>query len=38
LALGGFGLVSGVSAALVLPLAVVWFAGARAAVSGSGSS
>jgi MFS family permease len=38
LALGGFGLVSGVSAALVLPLVVVWLAGARAAVSGSGSS
>ncbi len=29
LALGGFGLVTGVSAALVLPLAFVWVAGAR---------
>jgi hypothetical protein len=29
LAVGGFGLVAGVSAALVLPLAVVWLAGAR---------
>jgi MFS family permease len=38
LALGGFGLVAGVSAALVLPLAVVWAAGVRAAVSGRGSS
>ncbi|WP_254920868.1 MFS transporter [Blastococcus mobilis] len=38
LALGGFGLVSGVSAALVLPLAVVWIAGVRSAVSGPGSS
>ncbi|HET6391959.1 MAG TPA: MFS transporter [Blastococcus sp.] len=38
LALGGFGLVSGVSAALVLPLAVVWVAGARSAVSDPGSS
>ena len=36
LALGGFGLVSAVSAALLLPLAVVWGAGAR--VSGPGSS
>jgi MFS family permease len=31
LAVGGFGLVSGVSAALVLPLAVVWFSDVRAA-------
>ena len=38
LALGGFGLVSGVSAALVLPLAVVWVTGARSAVSAPGSS
>jgi MFS family permease len=38
LALGGFGLVAGVSAALVLPLAVVWVAGVRSTVSGSGSS
>jgi MFS family permease len=38
LALGGFGLVSGVSAALVLPLAVVWLHGARLRLSGSGSS
>ena len=38
LALGGFGLVSAVSAALVLPLAVVWLAGARSAVSDPGSS
>ena len=38
LALGGFGLVSGVSAALVLPLVVVWVAGARSAVSDPGSS
>jgi MFS family permease len=38
LALGGFGLVAGVSAALVLPLAVVWAAGRRAAVSGPGGS
>jgi MFS family permease len=38
LALGGFGLVAGVSAALVLPLAVVWLAGAREGVSGRGSS
>jgi MFS family permease len=36
LAVGGFGLVAGVSAALVLPLAVVWFQGVR--VSGRGSS
>ena len=32
LAIGGFGLVSAVSAALVLPLAVVWLSGARAVV------
>ena len=32
LAVGGFGLVSGVSAALVLPLAVVWLIGMRPAV------
>jgi MFS family permease len=38
LAVGGFGLVAGVSAALVLPLAVVWAAGLRSAVSGRGSS
>jgi MFS family permease len=38
LAWGGFGLVSGVSAALVLPLAVLWVAGLRSAVSGRGSS
>jgi MFS family permease len=38
LAIGGFGLVSAVSAALVLPLAVVWLSGARAAVSARGSS
>ena len=38
LALGGFGLVAGVSAVLVLPLAVVWVAGVRSPVSGSGSS
>jgi MFS family permease len=31
IAFGGFGLVSAVSAALVVPLAVVWFQGARAA-------
>jgi MFS family permease len=31
LAVGGFGLVSGVSAALVVPLAVVWFSDVRAA-------
>ncbi|SOE04169.1 Predicted arabinose efflux permease, MFS family [Blastococcus haudaquaticus] len=36
LTLGGFGLVAAVSAALVLPLAIVWVAGAR--VSGRGSS
>ena len=34
LALGGFGLVSGVSAALVLPLVVVWL-GARVSARGS---
>jgi MFS family permease len=33
LALGGFGLVAGASAALVLPLAVVWVAGVRATIS-----
>ena len=38
LALGGFGLVSGVSAALVLPLAVVWVHRRRPAVSDPGSS
>jgi hypothetical protein len=38
LAVGGFGLVSAVSAALVLPLAVVWVHGARPALSGRGSS
>jgi MFS family permease len=38
LAIGGFGLVSAVSAALVLPLAVVWLSGARAAVSGARGS
>jgi MFS family permease len=38
LALGGFGLVSAVSAALVLPLAVVWVQGTRAALSGPGGS
>ena len=36
LAIGGFGLVTAVSAALVLPLAVVWLGGIR--LSGSGSS
>jgi hypothetical protein len=36
LAVGGFGLVSAVSAALVLPLVVVWLGGVR--LSGSGSS
>jgi MFS family permease len=36
LALGGFGLVSAVSAALVLPLAVVWVAGARSRAGGPG--
>ena len=38
LAVGGFGLVSAVSAALVLPLAVVWLSGARAEVSGARGS
>jgi MFS family permease len=38
LAVGGFGLVTAVSAALVLPLAVIWIGGARPAVSGPGSS
>jgi MFS family permease len=38
LAWGGFGLVTSVSALLVLPLAVVWLAGARAAVSDPSSS
>jgi MFS family permease len=38
LALGGYGLVAGVSAALVLPLAVVWAAGIRSTVSDPGSS
>jgi MFS family permease len=38
LALGGFGLVSGVSAALVLPLVVVWVTGAGTGVSDRGSS
>jgi MFS family permease len=38
LALGGFGLVSGVSAALVLPLVVVWVTGVRTGVSDPGSS
>ncbi len=41
LAVGGFGLVSAVSAVLVLPLAVVWLAEVRrtpAPVSGPGSS
>jgi MFS family permease len=38
LAVGGFGLVTGVSAALVLPLAVVWATGLRSVVSGPGSS
>jgi MFS family permease len=38
LALGGFGLVSGVSAALVLPLVVVWMTGVRSGVSDPGSS
>ena len=38
LAVGGFGLVSAVSAALVLPLAVVWLHGARPALSDRGSS
>ena len=38
LALGGFGLVTAVSGALVLPLAVVWVAGRGPALSGPGSS
>jgi MFS family permease len=38
LAVGGFGLVTGVSAGLVLPLAAVWAYGLRSAVSGRGSS
>jgi MFS family permease len=38
LALGGYGLVSAVSAALVLPLVVVWLAGAGPRVSDLGSS
>ena len=38
LAVGGFGLVAGVSAVLVVPLAVVWAQGARARLSGPGSS
>jgi MFS family permease len=38
LAVGGFGLVAGVSAALVVPLAVVWTQAARARLSGPGSS
>ena len=38
LAIGGFGLVSAVSAALVLPLAVVWLTGAGPAISARGSS
>jgi MFS family permease len=38
LAVGGFGLVAAVSAALVLPLAVVWIQGAGARVSAPGSS
>jgi hypothetical protein len=41
LAVGGFGLVSAVSAVLVLPLAVVWvltLRGPGTAVSGPGSS
>jgi MFS family permease len=38
LAFGGFGLVAGVSAALVLPLAAVWALGARTALSGRGGS
>jgi hypothetical protein len=32
LALGGFGLVSAISAALLLPLAVVWLSGLRPAI------
>jgi MFS family permease len=38
LAIGGFGLVAGVSAALVVPLAVVWLHGARQRFSVPGSS
>ena len=38
LTLGGYGLVTAVSAALVLPLAVVWLSGARPPVSDPGSS
>ena len=38
LAIGGFGLVSAVSAALVVPLAVVWLTGARPAISARDSS
>jgi MFS family permease len=38
LAVGGFGLVSAVSAALVVPLAVVWLGGARQPLSGRGGS
>jgi MFS family permease len=38
LAVGGFGLVAGVSAALVLPLAAVWVHGTRTALSGRGGS
>ncbi len=38
LAVGGFGLVAGVSAALVLPLVAVWAHGARTAVNDRGSS
>ncbi|RBY91380.1 MFS transporter [Blastococcus sp. TF02A-30] len=38
LAWGGFGLVAAVSAALVVPLAVVWVAGRGAVLSGRGSS
>jgi len=38
LALGGFGLVTGVSAALVLPLVVVWVESGRTTVSDPGSS
>jgi MFS family permease len=38
LAVGGFGLVAAVSAALVLPLVAVWIGTARVEVSGPGSS
>jgi MFS family permease len=38
LAVGGFGLVASVSAALVVPLAVVWTAGLRVVSGGRGSS